>query len=79
MSVSAFSLYKLHDIPESLRQLANKIEHDGNPSSVRCLVILECDDGTIDYKAFGEEPYTKAHAMGLCHAAIQEIYDPKGE
>lgn len=71
-NVTPFPLYKLHDIPEALRQVANKVEH-GELSAVRCVLAIENADGGVDYKAFGEEPFTRAHAAGLCFAAAQEI------
>lgn len=70
--VSVFPLYKLHDVPEALRQVANKLEH-GELSSVRCVLVMEREDGSIDYACFGEEPFTRAHAVGLCFAAAQEV------
>lgn len=73
MTVAAFPRYQIHDIPEALRQLANKIEH-GDILAERCVVILE-DGQSIDYKAFGAEPFTNAHAVGLCVAAMKEILE----
>jgi len=70
--VSAFPLYKLHDIPDALRQVANKLEH-GELSATRCVLVMETAEGTIDYACFGEEPYTRAHAVGLCIAAAQTV------
>lgn len=72
MSVSAFPLYKLHDIPEALRAVANKIEH-GDIDAVRCVLVIEEAAGGVDYKAFGEEPFTRAHAIGLCFSIAKEI------
>lgn len=72
MSVSVFPLYKLTDIPEALRAVANKLEH-GDLDAVRCVLVLETSAGDVDYKAFGAEPFTRAHAIGLCFSIASEI------
>ena len=72
MNVTAFPLYKLTDIPEALRAVANALEH-GGLDAVRCVLVLEADDGSVDYKAFGDEPFTRAHAIGLCFSIAKEI------
>lgn len=72
MTVEAFPLYQLNDIPNALRQLANKID-DGQVSAVRCVVALETDVGEIDYKAFGAEPFTVSGAIGICFAAANKL------
>jgi len=68
MTVSAFKRYKLHNIPEALRQVANQIEH-GDIDAVRCCLVVETKEGPVQYRAFGEEPFTRAHAIGLCSTA----------
>lgn len=73
MTVTAFPLYKLNDIPEALRQLANKIEH-GDVSAVRCVVCIEPEEGQPTYSAFGAEPFTNAHASGLCFYIANEVF-----
>jgi len=73
MTVSSLPLYKLNDIPDALRQVANQLEH-GELSGIRCVLILETEEGNVDYKAFGEEPFTRAHAIGLCQCSAFEIY-----
>lgn len=72
MSVSKFPNYKLPDIPACLRSLADKLE-SGEESGVRSVVILERADGGVTYKAFGAEPFSQAHAIGLCFAVAKEI------
>lgn len=74
MSVTAFPRYKLTDIPDALRQLANRIEH-GEIDAVRVVVAIERETGPFDYKAFGQEPFTNAHAVGLCFAAASKILE----
>jgi len=71
-NVSAFTRYKLNDIPEALRLVASQIEL-GQINCPRVVLIIECEDGDLDYKAFGQEPFTYAHAAGLCFAAAKEI------
>lgn len=78
MSVSPFTRYKLTDIPEALRLVANKIEH-GDIDAVRCVLLLEDSDGGFEYKAFGAEPFTVAHAVGLCFIGAQVICGQPGE
>lgn len=70
--ITAFPLYQLCNVPEALRALANKIQH-GDVQAVRCVVVLEDEDGAVDYKAFGLEPFTRGHAIGLCFCAAKEI------
>lgn len=72
MSISAFPRYKLTDIPEALRAVANQIEH-GELGAVRCVLVIETDDGELTYRAFGSEPFTQAHAVGLCFGIAKEI------
>jgi hypothetical protein len=67
-NVEAFPLYQMNDIPNALRQLANKIEA-GDRSAIRCVVVIETEDFETDYKAFGAEPFTPQHAAGLCFGA----------
>lgn len=72
--VTTFCCYNLGNIPEALRLLAHQIELK-QVSAVRCVVILEPEEGTLptmDYKAFGED-FSRAHAAGLCFAAAHEI------
>jgi hypothetical protein len=73
MSVTVFPHYQLNDIPEALRLLANKIEH-GDVSAVRCVVCIEPDHGMPTYSAFGAEPFTMAHASGLCFYIANEVF-----
>ncbi len=70
-SVKVFPRYKLKDIPASLRLLADLLESGEDPQAVRCVVILEHRESPheISYRAFGEDPFTRAHAAGLCVAA----------
>lgn len=72
MSVSALPIYKLNDIPEALRALANRIEC-GEIDAVRAVVAIEPSEGSCDYKCFGQEPFTRAHAVGVLQAASIEI------
>lgn len=72
MSVTAFPLYKLNDIPEALRLVARKIE-TGEIDVARCVLLLESSGGSVDYKCFGAEPFTRAHAIGLCFSIAKEI------
>ena len=71
-NITAFPLYHITNIPESLRQLANRIEH-GEIDVKRCVVCIEPSEGDITYTAFGCEPFTKAHAIGLCFAIAASI------
>lgn len=70
-SVLKFPLYNLTNIPEALRKLADDIDR-GETEAIRVVVILEPDKG-IDYRAFGPEPFTVAHAAGLCFSAANRI------
>lgn len=81
MTVAAFTRYKLHDVPEALRLLAHEIE-TGEVSCVRCMVVLEPDGFGVDYRAFGAEPFTLAHAVGLLEWAkgnVIECSAPEGD
>lgn len=62
MSIIDFPHYNLYNIPEALRKLANDIEK-GIPAA-HCIVTLQLEDSTLEYRAFGEN-FTKAHAVGL--------------
>jgi len=73
LKVTAFPLYKLKDIPEALRTVANKIEYDGL-SATRCVLIIEGEDA-LSYRAFGQEPFSVAHAVGLCTIMARRIAD----
>lgn len=75
-TVTAFPRYKLNDVPEALRALANRIEL-GEISAVRIVVAMEPENERCTYAAFGAEPFTRSHAIGLCHAAINEILNPQ--
>lgn len=72
MNITKFPLYKLPDIPACLRRLADQLE-SGEEEAVRTVVILELPDGGVAYKAFGAEPFTRAHAIGLCFVVAGEI------
>lgn len=72
MKVTAFPKYNLSDIPEALRQLANRIEH-GEINAVRAVVCIEPEEGAPTYAAFGAEPFTNAHASGLCFFVAGEV------
>jgi len=74
MSISAFTRYKLTDIPEALRLLAQQIECE-EIRTERILIAIELDEG-IDYRAFGHEPYTRGHASGLAMGAAMKIMLP---
>ena len=63
--VTQFPRYKLSDVAASLRLFADKLDSGEEPAVVRCVVALERADGTGGYKAFGSEPFTRAHAAGL--------------
>jgi hypothetical protein len=71
MSVTAIPVYQVSDVVAAVRQVANRIE-SGELSAERCVVILETAEGGVDYKAFGKD-FTRAHAVGLCFCAAQEI------
>lgn len=75
-SVVAFPIYKLNDIPEALRAMANRIEC-GEIDAVRIVVSIEPSNGQCTYSCFGEEPFTRAHAVGVLHAAAMEILRPE--
>lgn len=72
MSVVAFPLYKITDIPESLRQLANRIEC-GEITAERVVVAIEPGNAPCTYVAFGSEPFTRGHAAGLLSAAAHKL------
>lgn len=72
MNITQFPLYKLPDIPDCLRRLADKLE-SGEEQAVRIIVILELPDGGVTYKAFGAEPFTRAHAIGLCFSVASVV------
>ena len=72
MNIKRLPVYKLTDIPACLRMLADKIEA-GEDSAARVVVIIEDDEGVPDCRVFGEEPFTIAHAIGLCFVAASNI------
>ena len=72
VSITAFPKYNLYDVPEALRQLANRIEH-GEISAVRVVVCIEPENGSPTYSAFGSEPFTNGHAAGLSFFIAGEI------
>ena len=72
-NVSRFPLYNLTNIPESLRKLANDIE-SGDVQAVRVVVVIEPDAG-LTYRAFGSEPFTQAHAAGICLGIANKLID----
>lgn len=73
MNVTALPLYNISDIPESLRQLANRIEH-GEVDAEHVVVCIELKKtGKPTYVAFGAEPFTRAYAAGLCLAAANIV------
>lgn len=74
MSVVAFPLFNLSNIPESFRKLANDIERDQNLAD-RVVVVMSSPDGSVDYKAFGADPFTKQTAAGMCFVAAHEILE----
>lgn len=74
--IRALPLYQLANVPASLRQLANRIEHGDHVSGnvTRCLVLTETDEGVITYHAFGDkDSFSRTEAVGICFAAIQTI------
>lgn len=73
--LSALPIYKLNDIPEALRAMANRIEC-GEIDAVRVVVAIEPSDGICTYSCFGQE-FTRAHAVGVLHAAAIEILRPR--
>lgn len=68
MSVIPFPVFNLHNIPEALRKLASDIEETPEIAD-RVVVVLSSPDGDVDYKAFGGDPFTRAHAAGCCYVA----------
>lgn len=73
-TVLKFPIYNLTNIPEALRKLASDIE-SGSVEAVRVVVAIEPERG-VDYRVFGAEPYTVAHAVGLCHLVANKIMEP---
>lgn len=72
-NILSYPKYNMHNIPEALRKLANEIE-SGEVDAVRCVVVLEPEDSEgANYRAFGAEPFTRGHAIGLCFCAMQTI------
>jgi hypothetical protein len=72
MTISAFPKYMLHNIPEALRAVANQISAGDIPMA-RCVLVFETDAGEVSYRAFGDEPFTRAHAIGMCFAIAKAI------
>lgn len=70
-TVTKFPLYNLYNIPEALRKLADEIE-SGEVDAVRVVVVIEPEVG-LDYRVFGSEPFTFAHASGLCHGMANKL------
>ena len=60
--VKALPVFKLNDIPEALRQLANRIDSGEFKAPERIVIAIEYDTGKLTYKAFGAEPFSN----GLC-------------
>lgn len=75
MTVIALPVYKLNDIPEALRQFANRLEA-GEYKIDRIVLAIEYSDGTCGYAAFGQEPFSKAYAVGILHGAIDGVLHP---
>jgi len=75
VSVSQFPRYKLTAVAASLRLLADKLESGDEEHAVRCVVVLEREEGPVAYKAFGVEPFTRAHAAGLLFATQLAVLD----
>ena len=78
MSVVALPIYKLNNIPESLRAMANRIEC-GEIRAERIVVAIESDQGGCSYSAFGAEPFSRAYAVGIMQGAMMEILRPSEE
>lgn len=72
MPIVPFSHYNLASVPAALRLLATQIELGTVPVE-RCILVIEDLDGGVGHKAFGPEPFSRAHAAGLCQAASLEI------
>lgn len=70
-NVTAFPYYQIHNVPEALRLLAQKIE-SGQIEAKRVVVVLEDNESAIDYRAFGED-FTRAHAVGVLDVAKQLV------
>ena len=75
MSVVALPIYKLNNIPEALRAMANRIDC-GEIEAERVVVAIESKEGVCSYSAFGAEPFSKAYAVGIMQGAMMEILRP---
>ena len=74
MTIKAFTAYNIGNIPESLRMLANQIEH-GEVEAEWALVILEQQHGSPDFRAFGSTHISYAHAAGICLATANKLVE----
>ena len=74
-TVTKFPRYNLYNIPEALRKLADEIDA-GEVEAVRVVVVIEPEAG-LAYRVFGSEPFTFAHAAGLCHGLANKLMGPE--
>ncbi len=74
MTVARLERYKLGDIPACLRLLADQIE-SGSVDAVRMAIVFETSAAGVDYRAFGSEPYTSFHFIGLLDGGKMAFID----
>ncbi len=73
MAVQAFPRYKLHNIPEALRAVANEVEL-GETQAKHCVLIIETEDGRITTRAFGPDPFLTSQAVGIITVGLHHQF-----
>lgn len=71
MPIIKFPRFKLTDLPNSLRKLADDIE-SGNRDAIRAVVCMETSEGGTDYAAFGED-FSYYRGIGILHSVINTL------
>lgn len=64
MNVSALPILNLSNVPEALRQIANRMEM-GDLTVKNCVICWTQEDGEPDYSALGPDPFPVMNAIGL--------------
>src|SRR5690606_40465550 len=71
-TVAPFTHFNLANVPEALRLLAHQIEASPGRAT-RVMALLEAEDGETTYRAFGSDPFTRGHAVGMCFGIATQI------
>lgn len=71
--VSAMPRYHIENVPQSLRQLANRIEHGEIIGSRMVVCIHVEEDDSVDYIAIGPDPFNRTMASGIVSRVLKEL------